>query len=275
VTMRKIDCVIERRLLVNYRIDPKYVAALLPGPFRPQLVAGYAVGGVCFIRMTKVRPAHLPRAVGMTSENVAHRFAVEWDDAKGSHAGVYVPRRETSSRIAATMGRHVFPGAYHRARFQVSESDDLIRIDVRSRDGKVALSVETTPAVALTSELFPALNEAIDFFRLGALGFSPSATQGCMDNVRLQSANWAAKPVEIARMQSSLFDDTTLFGRGRCTLDSALLMTNIAARWTADPRGAEPRAGTRPGDVPAASADMTFARASFASGGEDAELRIG
>jgi hypothetical protein len=42
-----LDCTIERRLLVNYRIEPGLVANLLPAPFRPQLVAGMAVGGIC------------------------------------------------------------------------------------------------------------------------------------------------------------------------------------------------------------------------------------
>ena len=100
----------------------------------------------------------------------------------------------------------------------------------------MTLSAATRPAATITSELFPTLDEAIDFIRLGALGFSPSAAQGCMDSVRLHSANWAAKPMTISKMQSSLFDDTTLFPQGRCTLDSALLMTHVAARWTADPR---------------------------------------
>jgi uncharacterized protein YqjF (DUF2071 family) len=235
---RNIDCVIERRLLVSYRIDPGCVAALLPAPFRPQLVRGHAVGGVCFIRLAKIRPAHLPRAAAMTSENVAHRFAVEWDDGQGHHAGVYVPRRETSSRITAALGRHVFPGAYHRARFRVTESADEIGIDVRSQDGDVTLSAQATPAAAITSELFPTLSDASDFFRSGALGFSP-AGHGGMDGVRLHSTNWVVKPMTISRMQSSLFDDTSRFPPGRCTLDSALLMTNIAARWTADPRAME------------------------------------
>ena len=55
-----------------------------------------------------------------------------------------------------------------------------------------------------------------------------------MDGVSLRSANWAARRVTIAQMRSSLFDDAALFPCGTCTLDSALLMTNIAARWTAD-----------------------------------------
>jgi Uncharacterized conserved protein (COG2071) len=79
-----VDCTIERRLLVNYRIEPEFVAPLLPEPFRPQLVNGYAVGGVCFLRLGQIRPARVPQALGLTTENVAHRFAVEWDTDEGA-----------------------------------------------------------------------------------------------------------------------------------------------------------------------------------------------
>ena len=103
---RNIDSIIERRLLVSYRIDPELVDALLPPPFRPQLVNGHAVGGVCFIRMRALRPAPLPRAAGVTTENVAHWFAIEWHDKQGSHSGVFIPRRDTSTICAAP----VLPG---------------------------------------------------------------------------------------------------------------------------------------------------------------------
>jgi hypothetical protein len=176
----------------------------------------------------------VPGAAGLTIENVAHRFAVEWDEADGTHAGVYVPRRETSSRVAATAGRHVFPGAYHLARFDVTESEAGIRIGVRSRDGQVSVSVAATPAPSLNSTLFPAVDDAMDFFRRGALGFSPSAAPGCLDGVRLHAATWNATQMTVAQMRSSLFNDTTVFPVGTCTLDSAFLMTNIAARWTAE-----------------------------------------
>lgn len=234
---RNIDCVIERRLLVSYRIDPDRVEALLPRPFRPQLVKGHAIGGICFIRMSALRPARLPRASGLTSENVAHRFAVEWDDEHGSNTGVYIPRRDTSSRIASALGASIFPGAYHLARFHVTESANMIRIGVRSRDRVVSLSVAAAPADALSSSMFASLDEATDFFRRGTLGFSPSVAGGCLDGVHLNSTNWAARPMTISAMNSSLFDDAAIFPAGTCALDSALLMTNITARWTAEPVG--------------------------------------
>jgi hypothetical protein len=107
-----------------------------------------------------------------------------------------------------------------------------VRINVSSRDGQVQLAVTAAPAGALISELFQALDDAADFFRRGALGFSPSATAGCLDGVRLHSASWAAQPMR-AEIRSSLFDDTALFPQGTCSLDCALVMRNLPARWAA------------------------------------------
>lgn len=229
---RTLECTIERRLLVNYRIDPEAVAALLPAPFRPQLVSGRAIGGVCFIRLARFRPGHLPRVPRLTTENVAHRFAVEWGGPSRPRAGVYVPRRDTNSRITSTAGGTVFPGRYHLARFEVSEPSGEVHIDVTSRDGRTQLAVIAAPAGVLASELFETLDDAVDFFRRGALGFSPATRTGCLDAVRLHSTRWAAQPMAVKRMRSSLFDDTALFPPGTCSLDCALVMRNLPARWT-------------------------------------------
>jgi Uncharacterized conserved protein (COG2071) len=250
MTARTVECTIERRLLVNYRIEPELVARLLPRPFRPQLVSGLAVGGVCFIRLGGLRAGRLPQVPGLVSENAAHRFAVEWDDANGTQAGVYVPRRDTNSRITAAGGGKVFPGSYQLARFAVDESGGQVRINVSSRDGKVQLAVTAAPAGALISELFETVADAVDFFRRGALGFSPSAHAGCLDGVRLHSASWAAQPMR-AEIRSSLFGDTALFPPGTCSLDCALVMRNLPARWaTAD---ANTNSRRRPGHMVTAS----------------------
>ncbi|HEV2242894.1 MAG TPA: DUF2071 domain-containing protein, partial [Streptosporangiaceae bacterium] len=68
-----VRAVMERRLLVNYRVDPELLAALLPAPFRPVLVGGYGVAGICLIRLGQVRPEGVPARAGLTSENAAHR----------------------------------------------------------------------------------------------------------------------------------------------------------------------------------------------------------
>ncbi|HVU64637.1 MAG TPA: DUF2071 domain-containing protein, partial [Phycisphaerales bacterium] len=64
-----IQGVIERRLLVNFRGDPEVVARLLPRPFEPVLVDGYAIVGICLIRLSGMRPAMMPVRCGVRSEN--------------------------------------------------------------------------------------------------------------------------------------------------------------------------------------------------------------
>ena len=94
-----MNAVVERRLLVNYRLQPEVAARLLPSPFRPQLVAGWAVAGICLIRLGALRPAPLPAAAGLRSENAAHRFAVEWEDVDGVLRYEFSSRSATAARV--------------------------------------------------------------------------------------------------------------------------------------------------------------------------------
>jgi hypothetical protein len=226
-----IESTIERRLLINYRIEPDLVARQLPKPFRPLVVSGWAIGGVCFIRLGRIRPAHVPTAFGMTTENAAHRFAVEWDEDDGRQLGVYVPRRDTNSRITSSVGGRVFPGNYRLARFDVTEDATGLAIGVASRDRSVRLSVAARRSYELGGSLFGSTDAAVEFFRRGSISYSPSGEMGCLDGVRLVSDHWRAEPVLVEHMASSVFDDVTLFPHGTCTLDSGLLMRNLPARW--------------------------------------------
>jgi hypothetical protein len=228
-----VDSTIERRLLVNYRIDPEVVAKRLPRPLRPQLVRGHAVGGVCFIRLGDLRPVHTPSAIGLQTENVAHRFAVEWDDPTGTNVGVYVPRRDSDSWLTALGGGRIFPGKHHRARFAVEERDLETSIIVTSLDRQLRLAVKALPVDEIGGGLFHSTAEAIDFFRRGCLGLSPHGSG--LSAVRLQCERWTATPMRVQHMSSSLFEDLAQFPQGTCELDGALLMRNLPARWIPEP----------------------------------------
>lgn len=236
MTIGSVECTIKRRLLVNYRIDPLLVESRLPPPFRPQLVDGWAVGGVCFLGLTGLGVPWLPTMLGLSSENVAHRFAVAWDSHEETQFGVYVPRRDTDSWISAVAGGWLFPGNYNRARFTVSDRPEALEIDMLSRDSVVAVAVSARPAEKLESDLFGSITQAVEFFRGGSSGYSPSSRPECLDCVTMHCDRWEASPVVIEHMTSSLFDDDEMFPRSRCVLDSALVMRNLKARWTVDPR---------------------------------------
>src|SRR5688572_7966261 len=100
---------IDRRILVNYRVAPEALKKLVPEPFRPKLINGVGIAGICLIRLKEIRPSLLPAVFGVASENAAHRIAVEWDEKGMVREGVYIPRRDTSSRFNVLFGGRVFP----------------------------------------------------------------------------------------------------------------------------------------------------------------------
>jgi hypothetical protein len=133
--------VIDRRILVNYRVDPAVLAPALPPPFRPKLHRGHGVVGICLIRLRGGRPRFLPSWLGISSENAAHRTAVEWDEGGRVREGVYVRRRDTNSWLDALAGGRVFPGIHSRARFTVRESGTHFEVALRGEDGVTSLAV--------------------------------------------------------------------------------------------------------------------------------------
>jgi len=123
-----IHGLIERRILINYTIDPDVVRAMLPAPFRPLLHKGNAIGGICLIRLKNIKPKGLPDIIGINSENGAHRFAVEWDEAGVVKQGVYIPRRDTSSSINALAGGRVFPGSIIKLTLMRRSKTEIIKL---------------------------------------------------------------------------------------------------------------------------------------------------
>jgi hypothetical protein len=224
--------VVERRLLVNYRTDPQITARLLPAPLRPQLVNGWSVAGICLIRLGRLRPRHVPLAQGLRSENAAHRIAVEWDTPDGVATGVYIPRRDSDSLINVVIGGRLFPGKHHGARFDVSETVQDLRVAFTSADGTAAVRAQAkTTRVWKASALFASLDEASEFFRHGATGYSATSDGRSLDGLELQTSAWQVEPVEILTAYSTFFDDPTYFPVGSAVLDCALLMRNVAVTW--------------------------------------------
>ncbi|MDA0659538.1 MAG: DUF2071 domain-containing protein [Planctomycetota bacterium] len=223
---------IDRRILLNYRVDPKILADLLPAPFRPLTIDGCGIAGICLIRLRQIRPRFLPRFAGITSENAAHRIAVQWNTNGHIKTGVFIPRRDTSSLLNALAGGRIFPGEHHRARFEVHEDASHFRVGLQSHDGSVRLTVdaEATSGFPSTS-IFPSLEDASRFFESGSMGYSPRSSNGGFDCLELRARNWRVSPLAIHHVESSFFDDRTIFPRGAIALDNALLMLNIDHEW--------------------------------------------
>lgn len=228
--------VIDRRILANFHVDPDVLAEVLPNPFRPKLIDGKAIAGICLIRLKEIRPRFLPAFLGISSENAAHRIAVEWDENGHTKEGVYIPRRDTSSRLNTLVGGRLFPGVHHHAKFQTREEGNDYSVILDSDDDDTHVAVEGRLTTDWPdSSVFPSIQEASDFFESGSLGYSPASASGAFDGLELRTVNWAVEPLAVERMESSFFDDRQRFPNGSVEFDCALLMRNVQHEWHGRP----------------------------------------
>ncbi|KGO87626.1 hypothetical protein Q765_05705 [Flavobacterium rivuli WB 3.3-2 = DSM 21788] len=220
---------IDRRILINYTLDPDVASALLPAPFRPLLHNGRAIMGICLIRLKNIKPKGFNDMLGISSENGAHRFAVEWDENGITKQGVYIPRRDTSSYINTIAGGRLFPGKHYKAKFSVDEQAGNYNVGFVSNDATtLSISASQSNLFPQTS-IFENLESASAFFQNGSLGYTP-AGKG-FDGVKLHTLSWQVSALAVHSVQSSYFEDEIRFPKGSVVFDNALLMKNIEHEW--------------------------------------------
>ncbi|HKY30518.1 MAG TPA: DUF2071 domain-containing protein [Pyrinomonadaceae bacterium] len=227
-----IQGVIRRRILANFRVDPEVMQRQLPSRFTPKLHDGYAVAGICLIRLEHIRPKFVPLNVGLSSENAAHRVAVLWEEEGQMREGVFISRRDTNSELNHLLGGRVFPGEHHQASFRVEESASEVSLSMQSDDATVMVEVAGKIAQELpSSSIFSSLNEASAFFESGSLGYSVTHDTDRLDGLRLETKQWQVEPLEIGKVHSTYFSDEKMFPKGSIEFDHALIMRNIEHEW--------------------------------------------
>jgi hypothetical protein len=227
-----IQGIIRRRILANFRIDPQVMQRHLPSRFRPKLYRGFAVAGICLIRLEHIRPRLMPEIVGLNSENAAHRVAVLWDEDGVEREGVFISRRDTSSQLNHLLGGRIFPGEHHQASFNVADSASEIRFAMKSADREVSVEIEGNIVKDLpSSSMFSSLPEASSFFEGGSLGYSVTREPDRLDGLKLETKEWRVEPLQVTRVYSSYFSDQEKFPPGTIEFDHALIMRNVAHEW--------------------------------------------
>lgn len=225
----KIKGIIDRRILINYQIDKEALENYLPKPFRPKLVNGKGIAGICLIRLKEIRPKGLPKQLGISSENGAHRIAVEWTENGELKEGVYIPRRDTSSKLNVWAGGTIFPGIHHFAKFSVDESDGNYKVSFVS-DDDTSLSIEAIETDHWNEEsVFEDLTCVSNFFENGSVGYSPH--KNVFEGLELKAYNWEVSLLSVKKVQSSFFENEAVFPKGSVKFDNALLMRDIEHEW--------------------------------------------
>ncbi len=201
-----LEGIIARRVLVNFRVDPDVARRLVPAPLEPVVERGACVAGICLIRLERLRPKGLPAAVGLASENMAHRIAIRYPTPDGPSDGVFIWRRDTDQALVSLLGGRLFPGVHGKAAFDVAESDASLAMAVSTERGAadVALRVRAAGQWRPTP-LFPTFDAVCEFFRRGDCGFSCSlhTTGWKACGSRRWSGRWSRSPSTTCARRST------------------------------------------------------------------------
>ncbi|HLO97684.1 MAG TPA: DUF2071 domain-containing protein, partial [Fimbriimonas sp.] len=211
------------------------VQKLLPPQFGVKLHKRYAIVGVCMIRFENLRPNFLPPVFGFSSENVAHRFAVTWEENGVQKEGVYIPRRDSNSILNRTLGGRVFPGFHHKSEFSSTENSDEIHILISSEDGLVTEFKGQVSEGVMEGSVFETVDEASAFFLAGATGYSATRSEGHYHGMELETYEWVFEPMSVEVAKSHFFDDLSRFPKESIALDSAFVMRNVEHQWNSRP----------------------------------------
>ena len=232
-----IQGIIKRRILVNYRAEPGVIQKVLPKGFRPKLYKGKAIVGICLICLEHIRPKFTPEFLGIKSENAAHRIAVLWENETGeTEEGVHIPRRDTDSFINSTFGGKLFPGEHNKANFIVSENENKINFSMKSDDEITLVKLAGTISESFPkNSIFSSLDDASKFFEKGSLGYSATKGGTDLDGINLEIKDWTVEALNVDFVESSFYNDESIFPKGSIVFDHALIMQNIAHEWHSAP----------------------------------------
>lgn len=226
--MDEIAGIIDHRILLNYRIQPDVAVKYLPSEFRPKLVNGYCIGGICQVSLSGMTPKGLPNVIGTRSHNAAHRIAVVTDKGEG----VYVPRRDTNSWLNVLSGGLFFPGVHGKSNFSVRLRDDRYVVQITDDQRNKMLHIDVSVSDEFPSDsVFKNMTEVSEFFSQGNIGWSKNAKNTGYDTIALSTEDWNMTPLKVNRQRSGYFSDTKNFPVGSVEFDSAMIMRNIKHSW--------------------------------------------
>lgn len=197
---------VECNILLNYKTDLDELNSVLPEAFYPiEVDEGVGIGGVSAASMKDTRPKHVPRTLGITTDNTMHWISVKWKQGDEVHRGRYVVRRDAQGRVNAFAERAFFPGDVKHGR---------VRIDVDTGDGSywvradcdsefVRFDAEETDGIQ-DGSVFGSTQDVLKFFANEEVGYA--GTPGNFEVVNSTSVDGEIRPLEVRKARSSFFE---------------------------------------------------------------------
>ena len=216
--------VVERRLLVNYRVGLGTLETVLSGPFRGREVgeSGMGIGSICITKVENARPRFAPGFLGIPVETATHRIYARVEGS-GEHC-VYVPRRDVSSGFHAFVMGSLLPTEFSQGEFrtEVKGGEQKIQIDCGNEVVGVVFDEAERDEVDEDS-VFYSLESASVFLCEGGVEYSLSGD--VYSGVEPCPGEQDLNPVDVEDERSSYF------GKMGGEFDSAFRMEEMEHVW--------------------------------------------
>lgn len=172
-------------VLLSFRVHAEAVEREIPRGL--ELVTREAYGrrwafwNVVVCRVERMRPAGLPRMLGVSYHHAAYRLLVRARGRDGGEVrGLYFVRSDGDAPILGALGNLVSDFRFHRARVRMVREPDLTSIRVRPSDDRADVDLflypaREPPAVPQAGSAFDSMEEACAFLRYPPLAMCPEA----------------------------------------------------------------------------------------------------
>jgi uncharacterized protein YqjF (DUF2071 family) len=230
-----------RCLLVNFAVDVDAMRSVLPPHVEPDVYGGHAYLSVVVAEMEKMRPAFLPRALGITYNQVVYRVVVRCGDERGVH----FLRSDADSRVMSELGNALSFFRFHHSAIEFREHDGKLELDVTTAS-EVPAGIHATYTVADARDALPPTSAFPDLATakawlvelFAAFAYTPGRRH--IDVVRIDRGAWDVQVVDALRGDYEFMTSGTPFGPGTAGLDSIFLVGDVPYHWHRNQRIAIP-----------------------------------
>jgi hypothetical protein len=213
------------RYIVNVRVPPDVLAAELPGCLDPQEVNGFGIVSFCLLDLRRISISPVPPVVGPRSMSCAARYAVL---DEGGAPSVFVPERQTGSRVGAWFTRRGFSAPHGLVDIELSSHPDGgAEVHVRD-DGMPTLDAWLRPRSSLESLAFSAIDDFAAFLAMGERSYGRSRHDGKLTVLDLHKADAGYEPQTVERIGGSFIEKWKAVGG---EVDSAFRTTDARYEW--------------------------------------------
>lgn len=220
-----------RCLLANFAVDPDALRSVLPRHVEPDVYAGEAYLSVVVGEMERMRPAFLPRALGITYNQIVYRAVVRC----GEERGVHFLRSDADNPLMCVLGNAFSFFHFHRSAIRFREHDGQLDLDVLTNsavlgDIRASYTVGEASHVLPSTSAFPDMETAKKWLVELFAAFSYTPGRPHIDVVRIERGEWNVRVVDDRRGEYPFLQAGTPFGPS-ARLDSVFLVGDVPYLW--------------------------------------------